>query len=187
MLCESISLSHICQQCQTTLLRPSLYKRQLPNGIEVISFYTYNDIKSLLHTKHSDLGYYIYKILAELSFAKFAKEFSFNEKIVSIGVDDNTRSGYSHTALLNHALLSDNIQPLYKKLRSQSKLSYSGKSLEYRLQHPRNFKVNRFKEQNVILVDDIITTGTTLIQAIHSMKSKGKNILFCLTLADAKL
>jgi len=39
----------------------------------------------------------------------------------------------------------------------------------------------------VILVDDIITTGSTLSQAIETVRSKNKEVLFCLTLADASL
>jgi len=43
-----------------------------------------------------------------------------------------------------------------------------------------------FVEEDVILVDDIITTGLTLSQAIQSVEAEGKNVLFCLTLADAR-
>ena len=38
---------------------------------------------------------------------------------------------------------------------------------------------------DVILVDDLITTGLTLTQAIEVLKHAGKNVVFCLTLADA--
>ena len=41
-----------------------------------------------------------------------------------------------------------------------------------------------FSEEDVILVDDIITTGLTLTQAVQLLESKGKNVIFCLTLAD---
>ena len=49
----------------------------------------------------------------------------------------------------------------------------------------RNFKVTAFKEEDVVLVDDIITTGLTLTQAAEALRAKGKNVAFCLTLADA--
>ena len=74
-MCESLSLSHICSTCRDTFLTPSIYKRKIDHDIEVISFYKYSEIKDLLHTKHTDLGYYIYTILAKNSFKKFAKEF----------------------------------------------------------------------------------------------------------------
>ncbi|MFT5659741.1 MAG: competence protein ComFC [Sulfurimonas sp.] len=185
LLCESLSLSHICQPCQETFLAPSLYKRKILNNIEVISFYKYKDIKDLLHTKHTDIGYYIYNILAKNSFAKFAKNFDLSNSVTSVGIDDTIDSGYSHTAILNKTLKSEFIKPLYNILRASNPISYSGKSKEFRLLNPRNFIVNSFEAKEVILVDDIITTGSTLGQAIEAMKANKKEVLFCLTLADA--
>lgn len=187
LMCENLSLSHICPTCQNTFLTPSLYKRKIINNIEVISFYKYSEIKKLLHTKHTDLGYYIYKILANNSFKKFASKFEFTYPLSSIAIDDNTKSGYSHTAILNKALKNEFITPLHAKLRATNSISYSGKSKEFRLMNPRNFVLKNCKEKSFILVDDIITTGTTLTQAVHTMKRAKKEVLFCLTLADAVL
>ena len=185
LLCESLSLSHICDTCQEIFLTPSLYKRKISQNIEVISFYKYKNIKDLLHTKHTDIGYYIYTILAKNSFYKFAQNFNFTNKVHSIGVDDTINTGYSHTAILNKTLKSKNIQPLYNTLRAQNPISYSGKSKEFRLLNPRNFYMNDFKGNELILVDDIITTGSTLSQAIELIHANKKEVLFCLTLADA--
>jgi len=187
LMCESLSLSHICSTCRDTYLTPSIYKRKINHNIEVISFYKYSEIKDLLHTKHTDLGYYIYKILAKQAFSKFAEEFSFEFSLVSIGIDDNVKSGYSHTAILNKALTCRDIKPLFNKLRSNNDISYSGKSKEFRMMNQRDFKIKKFQEDNVILVDDIITTGSTLNQAVEVLKSNKKEVLFCLTLADARL
>jgi len=183
LVCESFSLSHICPTCQDNFLKPSIHKRKLLNNIEVISFYRYGDIKDLLHTKHTNLGYYIYSILAKNSFGKFAKEFEFTHPITSIAVDDNIRSGYSHTAILNKALTSKNIKPLFNKLRAKNPISYSGKSREFRLLNPRDFTLKDFSDKEVIVVDDIITTGSTLTQAIQTLQANKKEVLFCLTLA----
>ncbi len=187
LLCESISFTHICSNCQKNFLKPQIFKRTLPNNIEVISFYKYDDIKNLLFTKHTDLGYYIFKLLTKNSFKKFASEFEFIHNVVSIAIDDNIKSGYSHTAILNNSLKSKYIKPLHSKLRSTNNISYSGKTREFRLKNPRNFKLKNFKENDVILVDDIITTGFTLMQAMTTLDKNNKNVLFCLTLTDAGL
>lgn len=187
LLCENPSLFHICRSCQKTFLRPTLTKRKLLSNIEVLSFYKYSEIKNLLHTKHSDLGFYIYSILAQNALKEFAKEFTFTNQVASIPIDDMPMSGYSHTAILNKSLKSDFIKPLYNKLRATNRVSYAGKSKEFRLLNPRNFELGYLSQNEVILVDDIITTGATLTQAVQTLQTQGKEVLFCLTLADAAL
>jgi competence protein ComFC len=184
MTCENFSLTHICSACQTTFLTPSIYKRSLSNGVEVFSFYKYEDIKELLFTKHTDLGFYVYDILAKLSFAKFAQEFDFGTSAVSIPIDDNVKNGYSHAAVLNRRLKSKNVKPLYNKLRAKNEISYSGKSKAFRLANARDFELKEFEGENVILVDDVVTTGATLIEASNLLARRKKEVLFCLTLTD---
>jgi competence protein ComFC len=186
-MCEKLSLTHICNSCQNNFLTPSIYKRKISKDIEVISFYKYEEIKSLLFAKHTDIGYYIYNILANLSFKKFADEFHTKEKFVSIGIDDIPLSGYSHTAILNNRLKTYNIKPLFNKLRAKNRVSYSGKSKEFRLLNPRDFKLKNFKQDKIILVDDIITTASTLNQAINIISKAGKEVAFCLTLTDVSV
>lgn len=187
LLCESLSLSHICSKCQNTFLTPSIYKRKIINDIEVISFYKYSEIKDLLHTKHTDLGYYMYSLLAKNSFKKFAAEFDYPHKITSIALDDYAKDSYSHTAILNKALESKSIKPLYNRVRAKNRVSYSGKSREFRILNPREFEVKNLKETELILVDDIVTTGLTFTQAIQKLEDSENRILFCLSLADASL
>ncbi len=177
---------HICKSCQRLFLRPKLSKRTLSCGIDVFSFYEYEEIKELLHTKHSDLGYHIYTILAHNSFKRFAEEFSYTHELCAIGIDDRPKYGYSHTAILTHALKSEYIHPLYAKLHAGNDITYSGKSKRFREQNPREFRLGRFTNSEVILVDDIVTTGTTLCEAHALLQKAGKQTAFCLTLAHAK-
>jgi competence protein ComFC len=185
ILCSQFSISIICKNCQKIYLKPNKYCRVTDSGLKVYSFYKYDDIKSLLYTKHSDLGWNVYKILAKNSFYFFKKEFEFPELIYAVGVDDRVKNGYSHTAILTKELKSKTIKPLFKALRSTNSITYSSKSLEYRKANPRNFKIDLEIDLNLILVDDIITTGTTLDEAAKAVKKAKSNAIFALTLADA--
>ena len=94
-------------------------------NIDVYSFYKYREIEKLLHTKHTDLGFYIYSILAKIAFTRFSENFSFEESVASLGVDEHVKHGYSHTALLNRALKSEHIRPRYNRLTATAKETYS--------------------------------------------------------------
>ncbi len=186
LLCESWSLSHICRKCRAAQLSPSRYTRKINGKLPVHSFYKYDEIEPLLLTKHTDLGYHLYKILASVAFAPYAASLKTEGPIAVIAVDDHIRHGYSHTALLARAMKTAVLTPRYGVLRDRSGHRYSGEDFQYRLTHPRNFALKPFPEKRVILVDDILTTGLTLTQAAEALEKAGKEVLFCLTLADAQ-
>lgn len=186
MVCERFSLSHICSHCQESLLTPTLHKRKILGNIPVYSFFPYSEIEPLLLTKHTDVGYYIYTILAKRSLEEFAREWEYEHSVGSIGIDDHATSGYSHTAILNRALKSTNIIPHYGKLRASNHYKYAGKSVDERLMNPRKFVYKPFPGDEIILVDDIVTTGTTLSEAAEVLHANGKKVILCLTLADAE-
>jgi len=184
LLCEDISFFHICLKCQKLFLTPKIYKKKLECGIDVISLYKYEDIAPLLHTKHTDVGFYIYKIMAKNSFYFFAKYFEYNGvQISSLAIDDNPNENYSHTAILNSYLKSKYIKPIYNILRVTNKVNYSGQSREFRKNNPRQFSYNEFENSTCIIVDDIVTTGFTLCEAYEKLKENNKDVLFCLVLA----
>jgi len=187
IICNNISYLHICKKCQNKYLQPSIYKRKIIGNTDVISFYKYSEIKDLILTKHTVLGYFVYNIIAQNSFKKFSQNFNYKHSIASIGIDDNAKNSYSHTAILNKALKSRYITPLYSKLRAKNQISYAGKTREFRFSNPRNFIFEDFKQNEVILVDDIITTGSTLTQALNLMQKQKKEVVFCLTIADVGL
>lgn len=186
LTCEELSFYIICETCQDTLLKPSLFKRELEEDFFVYSFYSLDELEDLLNAKYYFYGDRVLNILAKLSFTKFSKEFFYTKEVLAIGLDDHTRHEFSHTAILSHSLQSTYIKPLYNKLNAQNKVKYAGKDLEYRLKHPRKFSLKDLRNQTLILVDDIVTTGTTLKEARHICKRAKNDVLFALTLADAK-
>jgi competence protein ComFC len=186
LLCESWSPAHICKRCRSVQLVPSFYTRKITGKLSVHSFYKYDEIEPLLLTKHTDLGYYIYKTLGKIAFGAYAKTLTYESPVAVIGIDDHIRHGYAHTALLARAMKRTNLTPRFTALRDRSGHHYSGKDFQYRLTHPREFVLKPFPEKQVILVDDILTTGLTLTQAAEALQTAGKELLFCLTLADAQ-
>jgi competence protein ComFC len=185
--CHKLSWKTFCLECQTKLLKPSISKRVI-NSLEVYSFFGYQHIEDLLLTKHTTQGYIIYKALAKMTLKPFIQNFSTNisDKVYIIGIDEVIKNGYSHVALLTHQMKAKNIQILHSKLIAQNRVNYSGKTLEYRLSNSREFIYKGLSNIEAILVDDIITTGTTLKEAQKVLVENGVKVLFALTLANAK-
>lgn len=184
--CESWSFSIICKTCQKKFLTPTLYKRQLDDNFFVYSFYKYEELEDLMRSKYYFHGDRVLTVLAKLTFAKFAQEFSYESDVLAIPLDDHTRHEFSHTAILAKHLDSSNIHPSFNHLKASNKIKYAGKNLEYRQKNPRRFKVNDLSNQTLILVDDIVTTGTTLLEAKKVCGQAHNKLLFALCLADAK-
>jgi len=186
--CHELSVHTFCKLCKDKLLKPSVTTRRF-NSLEVYSFFKYQTIEDLLLTKHTPQGFNVYKSLARLSFKPFIKEFMKNDgrELSVVGIDENVRSGYSHVALLTNEMRHKNIQVQHAKLMAKSKINYSGQSLQFRLEHPRKFVYTGLKNIEAILVDDIVTTGTTLKEAKEVLEKSGVEVLFALTLADVEV
>jgi competence protein ComFC len=59
--------------------------------------------------------------------------------------------------------------------------------LEFRQKNKRNFYYSGKNNIKVILVDDLITTGETILQAKKVLEKNNCEILFALTLSDARV
>lgn len=185
--CENLSLSIICKTCQETLLSPSFHRREIQKDFFNYSFYSLSEIEDLLNSKYQFFGDRVFNILAKLSFEKFAKNFHYETPLLALPIDDHTRHEFSHTAILTKHLKSKNIDVKYNCLKATNIVKYAGKDLEYRQKNPRKFKLSNISNHKVILCDDIITTGTTIQEAKKVLQKQNNEVLFSLTLADAKL
>jgi len=186
IICKTYSLKLICQTCQNNFLQPRFLTRTLPDGFKIYSFYHYHEIQDLTKTKHTHIGASIYAILAQNAFKKFSDEFSFINPVYALAIDDKAKSGYSHTAILTRALKSQYIKPVYSSLRAKNQVTYSAQSLQFRLENPREFVYSFKSDIDVILVDDIVTTTSTINEAKNLLLKHDVNPMFALTIADAK-
>jgi len=185
--CSKLSLDILCEHCQKTLFVPTIKTRTI-GTLDVISFFRYSTLEPLLHTKHKPEGYRVFKKLGKLFFKPFIKEFVENDegRVYIVGIDEYVRNGYSHVALLTRAMKCKQALPQHASLLAKNRVNYSGKPLQYRLDHPRDFVYTGKKGVDVILVDDIITTGITLQEAQKELMQYDINVLFALTLADVE-
>jgi len=185
ILCHNYALSLICRRCRKTFLEPTPNIRILDDDFKVYSFYRYDEIADLIKTKHTHIGSTVYRIIAQNASAWFNANFDFKEDIGLIPIDDNPKSGYAHTAIIVRALRQKHLHPLYGTLRAKNDVTYSARTLSYRQSHPRGFSYSNKSYEKVILIDDLVTTGTTLLEAKKAVQKRGTDPLFAITLADA--
>ena len=183
-ICNVFSFFFICKKCQLHFLKPEISIRKI-NNIKNYSFYKYSEIDFLMKTKYQIFGSTILNILANNSLKEFANLFKYLNRVYAIPIDDNVQRGYSHTAILANNLKSKYITPIYSTLRAKNKIKYANQSLEFRKKHKRDFQYTGKKNIDVIIVDDIITTSTTILEAKNILEKKDVNVLFSITLSDS--
>jgi len=185
--CQKISIKILCDKCASELFTPTIKIRHI-GTLDIVSFYRYSTIESLLISKHKPEGFRIFRYLSSITMQPFIDRFLREDSLVVyiIGVDEKIKNGYSHVACLTHKMKKDRSKVLHASLLSQNSISYAGKTLQYRLDNSRDFIYNGPSGIDVILVDDIVTTGITLQEAEQTLKKYGVNILFALTIADAR-
>jgi competence protein ComFC len=177
LVCNNFSIEVICKTCQSEFLKPNLKIKD-----KIVSFYNYEEIEWLIKFKYHKFGDRVFNILANNSFKPFAKEIK--EKFFLIPIDDKIEKGFSHTAILAKSMKTKFLTPLFNVLYSTNNIKYAGKPLEFRLKNPRNFKYTGPKNIDVILIDDIKTTGTTLNEAKEVLQKFGVNVYLSIVLAN---
>lgn len=184
--CQSLSFQAICKDCQESFLVSTFHKRELQSDFFVYSFYKFDEVKELLNTKYQFYGDRVFKILTKNCMKKFALNFFFTNKVFAIPIDDHTFHQFSQTAILAKSLKSQYIKPIFNTLKATKRVKYAGKNLEFRRKNKREFVYKGESNIQVILVDDVVTTGLTILEAKECLEQNGCEVLFALTLSDAK-
>ncbi|TLD85867.1 phosphoribosyltransferase family protein [Helicobacter sp. MIT 05-5294] len=186
LICGDWTFATFCKACLESI---KIVPRCREMGdFKVYSFFTFSEIEYLLHTKYQVIGSKVYGILAKKAsqYLKNALEIPLNA--YAVGIDDKvSASGYAHNAILLYHFKKAGLQPLYQTLYAKNLVSYAGKNLKFRQQNPREFYLKReICGKEIVLVDDIITTGLTLEEAKGFLESKGAKVLNAFVLADAR-
>ncbi|MDR0664985.1 MAG: ComF family protein [Helicobacteraceae bacterium] len=183
LLCSKLSLRFICRECEEAIaVYPRVYSLR---DLNAIGFYDYDDIAPLTNAKYYPFGAFILKRLALKAFKPFFCDLELKDRAALIPIDDRVGAWYSHTAVLAKFGASGAVTPRFGRLRARSQEKYAGRTLAFRQSRPRRFIFKDFAEQNAILLDDLITTGTTLLEARETLEKNGKTVLFAIALTRA--
>ena len=183
----------ICKACLDSIpLR--LSTRKLTDSISVYSFYAYSDVSLLMQSKYQLIGSRVLKLLAYKAAAYFFThiDFDFTQRVGLVGLDDYPYGAYSHTGVIVRAFEAESrgrCNGAYGALKAKNIIKYAGESLAFRQNNPKGFYLTRnISYPLVVLVDDIITTGTSLREATHLFSSLNldSKVVFCLALCDAR-
>lgn len=184
ILCEKLSLKIICTLCQNRFISPKIHIR-LIEDIKVYSFYSFDSIQFLLHSKYYAIGSRIHTILAKQAAKCFqdSRPDLLQKDVYSLGIDSPLYSAYSHTAITLHAFRKI-FTPIYGELKAQNPVKYAGKPKDFRRKNPKNF-LYQSGNINCVVFDDIITTGTSMLEARDVISKGGGNFLYGITLCDS--
>lgn len=186
LICEKFSLKLFCKGCSLGL-KLSPQKRILNDGFIIYSFYEYQNIEFLLKTKYYLIGNKIYKFLSNKAVKYFRDNINGDfSKIYSIGIDDRVDSFYSHSGVIVREF-SEIFKPLFGVLKATNNIHYAGKNLQYRKDNKKGFIYNWRNNIDVILIDDVITTGCSIIEARECLLNHNVRALFAITLSDARV
>lgn len=145
------------------------------NGLEVFSFYTFDEIEEIVKKKYQNFGDRLLKELSRLCFVPFFENLSLEVPTSLVPIDDRAKN-FSHTAVLASVIKAKNISVEYAKLRSTNNIKYAGKSLKYRQTHSKDFVFKPTKHRSIILLDDVFTTGETVKQARNTIETTPQNV-----------
>ncbi len=179
--CGRLAFSPLCRECRKLSFAPRPKMRRLGCGLDVVSFYSYDELEPFLLTKHLPHGWIVYNIVAHETFKILDMP---DRDIYVLPIDDDSSGGYSHTAVLAKQLQKRGYKPLWNVLRAQNRVSYAGQPLSFRLQNPRRFGYSGQSEIEAVLVDDIVTTGLTLQEAYGELRRNGVEVSTSFVLAD---
>ncbi|WP_317372819.1 ComF family protein [Helicobacter canis] len=187
LTCGRFCLQVLCKACLDSIpLRPSVREVM---GVRVYCFYGYDDVSFLLNSKYYTIGSRILASLSDKAARYFAQTFDKSQAIGAltlIGIDDFVRSYYSHTGVIMRSFAKHTaMKACYGELRASSQVSYAGKPLAYRQANKRDLSYTA-KAKDLVIVDDIITTGTSFSEAIEVCTQKGARVHLALALCNAQ-
>ena len=187
LVCEKFSWKVVCSTCLEQIpLTPR--QRILKENVKIYSFYRYSDVAYLMRSKYHLVGSRILKILAQKAAHYFFTHLQMPFVAEAMALDDYPYIFYSHTGVILKEFARKSqgkLKPIFGSLKAQNQVKYAGETLLFRQSHPKRFYYDG-KPRTLILLDDIITTGTSFNEALEIVRVYQSQVLFCLALCDAQ-
>lgn len=195
VICLRLNFFIICQKCLDSLWHIKS-TRELNNGLKVFSSLAFSELKMLLYTKDNIIGSRIFKRLGSYGVKQFFHTHTdlldlSRQQVAIICVRNKHVGAYSHSAILARCFKKFGFQVFYNALITGNDIRFMRLTLQERKNISREFtfKLSCLKEKEmsaVILVDDVITTGQTLLEASNLIESNAIKVLCAWTLCDAR-
>ncbi|MGO3752210.1 MAG: ComF family protein [Peptoniphilaceae bacterium] len=195
LICNSQKLYryYICGECYDNINFDVDFSKELKYVDEIVVSCQY---KSLLREKIIEFKFqektYLYKLFAEIMLnSLFENELSKryeNISFVPMYKKDLLERGYNQSELIAKEIANNSflnlVQPVKKYKRSQQQVKF--KSLSDRRENIKNkFIYQGDAVDNIILVDDVITTGSTIDELARVYKENGSKKVAALIAATS--
>jgi len=196
-ICEKVNKESLCPKCNKKLkniLKYKLIKHQNKYFDEHLYVFKYEGIirEKIIQYKFYEKSY-MYKTFA-IIILKNEKKYGFLENYdiiipVPIHKKRENERGYNQSSLIARELAKnwdilcmENI--LYKKINNTMQSTLTQKQRRDKVKNVYEIKrVEYIKNKNIILFDDMFTTGSTANECAKLLKQNGANKILVLTLA----
>ena len=188
---------YICDECYKKLNFKCTFQKTLGRYFDYLifsSFYTGNLKRQIHHFKFHEKSY-LYKYFIELSLKderliKFLEKFDFITYI-PMSKNKELKRGYNQSKLLADELGKNLNKTVVKTLEKEENIkvqsSLNEKEREENAKHAFKISENlKLTGKNIILVDDIFTTGSTANSASKILKENNCNEICVFTIAKTK-
>ena len=192
VFCNTLCPNNLCSKCKRDIVEkfnPTIVKTTHKNVICVSSFVYEGKIKEIIHMykfrNQKDLSKIFVPFMIESIDEKF-KDIKFDlVTSVPLYVSSLNDRGYNQSQVIGIGIAKslnipyENCIEKVKRNKIQHGLSF----VERQENVKGAYKVTKdYKNQNILLCDDIITTGATLSECVKDLKNSGANV-FCVTVS----
>jgi len=194
--CHSISKKLLCDFCQSKLIRPSRLVRNI-DGVPIYSSLAYEGVirSVIIGMKERGLGALAVFLLEVLTLNLHDISRNFEVEFIGIPIPSNKHSrrlrGFDHLSLILPKDLSERIcefapkaLQVIRKVKDQQQLTL--KDRQKNLVNAYEFRPRLLpRTRKYVLIDDVITTGSSIRAGIAAVRAGGGEVLAATTLAHS--